>query len=113
MVDSCPSSWQSRPGISELGMRCSVSDHTPSRNYRWAIYFVVATIHFYRDSIVNPLKAETPNLDLEEFLDENRALLDRVCEESRNFFEYELSHAQIVRGVRAYFAKAQNVAATL
>ena len=66
--------------------------------YRAAIYFAVATLHFYRDEIL-PL---TPQQTLGDFADANRAIIDRVCAEAREYLDYDLSHEQIGRAIRAY-----------
>ncbi len=79
-----------------------------SPTYRLMIYFAVATLHFYRDSIISIESWET----LGTFAERNRAVLDRVGQEARNLFGYELSHLQIGKAIAAYVAHGQNVEGT-
>jgi hypothetical protein len=68
--------------------------------YRAAIYFAVATLHFYRDEIL-PL---TPQQTLGDFADANYEVINRVCQESKRYLNYELSHEQIGRAIQAWVA---------
>ena len=58
-------------------------------------YFVVATLHFYRDEIT-PCQAD-------EFHDLNREIWYRVFNEAKQYCNYELSRAQMESGIAAYF----------
>lgn len=75
-----------------------------SEQYRLMIYFVVATLRFYRDDV-----KEKDYLSIEEFRKENLELWDRVGEEAKNTFEYELSWEQMSRGIEAYLCKSLSV----
>lgn len=62
-----------------------------SFEYRSMIYFAVATFHLYRKDLV-----ESPSPD--EFWEQNKKIIDRVVEEARNLFGYELSVHQLQSG---------------
>ena len=74
--------------------------------YRLMIYFAVATLYFYRSDIDPRCKTVT------EFVEKNRAIIDRVCDEAETLFSYELSHFQITRAIQAYLAAGQSVSNT-
>ncbi len=76
-----------------------------SRKYRMMIYFVVATLHLYRNEIKECK-------DPEEFRTKNQPILTRVFDEGLTVFNYELSDMQMGKGVVAYMAKGQNVSDT-
>lgn len=73
---------------------------TPNQAYRAAIYFAVATMYFYRDSIVGIVPGQT----LGDFAELNRAVIDKVMAEAKQYINYELSHEQIRRAIQAYLA---------
>jgi hypothetical protein len=70
------------------------------RWYRAAIYFGVATLHFYRDDLL-PL---TPQQTLGDFADANAAVIRQVCKEALETLRCELSHEQVGRMIAAYLA---------
>lgn len=76
--------------------------------YRAAIYFAVATLHFYREELL-PL---SPQQTLGDFADANRKVIDRVCEEALEYLRYELSHEQIGRALKAYLSESCRLEAT-
>lgn len=76
-----------------------------SKQYRLMIYFAVATLHFYRGSIVAVRGPQTP----EEFREKNKEVVKRVFDEALSLFKYELSHEQMTRAIAAYLAKGQKV----
>lgn len=76
--------------------------------YRLMMHFVVATLHFYRDDLIL-LKEHEP---LSTFSEKNKAVIQRVEEEAKNLFNYELSWAQIGKGIAAYLTPAQSLANT-
>ncbi len=71
-----------------------------SWNYRAAIYFAVATMHFYRDDVQPLVSGET----LGDFAARNDSVVKRVCREAEHYLHYELSHEQIGRAIQAYLA---------
>jgi hypothetical protein len=72
----------------------------PGPSYRAAIYFAVATMHFYRDAI-QPLSA---GQTLGDFAAANEPVIKCVRDEAMRYIRYELSHEQIGRAIQAYLA---------
>lgn len=72
----------------------------PSLDYRAAIYFAVATMHFYRDAIQPLSSGQT----LGDFATANEPVIKCVRDEAMRYIHYELSHEQIGRAIRAYLA---------
>lgn len=72
------------------------------------IHFAIATFHFYREDII-PLKEDET---LGVFAENNKAIVQRVCEEAKSLFNYELSHEQIGKAIGAYVAPAQSLKST-
>lgn len=71
-----------------------------STQYRAAIYFAVATMHFYRDS----LKPIQPGETLGDYAQANDAVIQQVIKEAKSDIGYELSSEQIGRAIHAYLA---------
>lgn len=107
----CRQTRLSKKGLavkSEQGAR-TMSNQTMSDGQRWyraAIYFGVATMHFYRDDIL-PL---TPQQTLGDFADANDAVIQRVFKETLEYLNYELSHEQVGRMLAAYVAEPVSLA---
>jgi hypothetical protein len=76
-----------------------------SPQYRLMSYFAVATMHFYRKDIV----ALEPGETLGSFADKNKKVIDRVIQEAKNLFNYELSHEQVGRAIEVYVIPGQSV----
>ena len=79
-----------------------------SEKYRLMVYFAVATLHFYRTDIAPVRGSQTVG----EFMERNRGVIQRVCDEALSLFNYELSTEQIGRAVSAYLARGQSVSGT-
>ena len=60
-------------------------------------YFVIATIHIYSKKIHEHRKM-TPNM----FREANPHLVNRVFDEGKSIFNYELSWEQLSRGIAAH-----------
>ena len=74
------------------------------------IYFVHATIDMYNKNII-----ARHSFGVEDFMEANRALIQRVGIEAKNIFDYELSHRQMCIGVSSYLTtlkKPQDVMKT-
>lgn len=71
---------------------------TLSPMYRAMIYFVVATLHFYRNDI-------KPELSVDRFRKVNSKVVKQVFHEATNDLNYELSHEQMSRGISAYMTQ--------
>ncbi len=76
-----------------------------SPQYRLMIYFIVATMHLYREDVIPLGENET----LGSFAKKNRKVIDRVAQEGRNLFGYEISHEQVGKAIEAYLAPGQSV----
>ena len=76
--------------------------------YRLMIHFAVATFHFYRKDIIKLKENET----LGVFHKNNIKIIERVCDEAKSLFNYELSHEQIGKAIGVYVAPAQSVEET-
>ena len=76
-----------------------------SQLYKLAIYFGIATLHFYRKDVI-PLN-EGENLGV--FAEKNKEILKRVFDETLLQMQYELSHEQMGRIVAAYTSQALSV----
>lgn len=79
-----------------------------TEQYRLMTYFAVATLYFYRSSIVAVRGPQTPA----EFAERNPEVLKRVAEEGLSLFNYELSHEQMMRAIAAYLTPGQKVEET-
>lgn len=75
----------------------TTSDY-PSIMYRAMIYFAVATIYFYREDI-------KPVLNVGEFRQAKKNVLDIVFRECMELMKYELSAIQMDRAIVSYLAK--------
>lgn len=75
----------------------------PSEKYRLMIYFAVATFHLYRKTI------KENKTSLANFREQHPELIQRVFDEGKNIFNYELSCEQMDRAIKAYLAEAQSV----
>ena len=80
----------------------------PSAQYRLMVYFAVATFHLYRTDVI-PLKIGEPYIVFEI---KNKKVIERVCQEAINFFDYELSSEQIGRAIQAYTMDARSLEST-
>lgn len=70
-----------------------------SEQYRSMIYFVVATLYMYQGDM--EWSAEI-SVSPEDFVRSNPLHKERVIEECRTCFNYELSYHQVMTGVSAY-----------
>lgn len=66
------------------------------------IYFGVATLHFYRDSLTEFKTGTT----LGDWAKVNQSVMDKVFKEAVEYFGYELSHSQMGQIVGCYLMKA-------
>lgn len=70
-----------------------------SAQYRSMIYFVTATLFMYQgDMVFNPEVSISP----EDFAKANPSHTQRVFDEAKTCFNYELSGNQMMTGVSAY-----------
>ena len=69
-----------------------------NNEYKLMSYFVVGTLHFYRNDII---ESETVG----EFRTNNPKLIQTIFEDGKKYFNYELSFNQISKGILAYMAK--------
>ena len=76
-----------------------------SHDYRLMVYFAVATLHLYRNSIEAYKFGET----IEDFMRRNTDVHERVMIEAQNLFGYELSHEQMRRAFASYLAPGQSI----
>lgn len=70
---------------------------TPSRLYRLMIYFAHSTMCIYSKDTV-----EKKGMTVSEFMERNKPLLDRVCEEAKSIMNYELSMEQLAKASHTY-----------
>lgn len=68
-----------------------------SAHYRLMIYFAHSTMVFYRKSIIIHEK-----MTVDEFLEVNKAVCERVFKEGIEIFNYELSHMQMSKAAAVY-----------
>ncbi len=68
-------------------------------------YFVVATLHLYRESIAAVRGPQT----YEEFQERNPALIEHVRNAALERFNYELTQDQMDRAVLAYVAPGMSL----
>jgi hypothetical protein len=76
-----------------------------NKEYRLMTYFAVATLYFFRDEIVPIVPGETLGM----FAERNANVIRQVVDQGRDLFDYDLSHEQIGRAVRAYCCPAEDV----
>ena len=97
-VPALPPGWRVLDGL-PICSDHSIQVDEGRRLYKLMIYFAVATLYFYRDSIVedsNPMT--THGL----WASANEKVLKQVQAEALRYFDYELSHEQIGKAVAAY-----------
>lgn len=82
---------------------------TFGKKYRGMIYAAVSTIHFYRKDFVPSELWETWG----EIAENNRVLVQRVREEVKSIFNYELSDIQMAKALDAYGCSGKSVADTI
>jgi hypothetical protein len=68
-----------------------------SKIYRLMMYFVVATLYFYEDSIESYRE-----ITVGEFEEKNKNVIKRVFQEGLNIMRYELSNNQMSQAIAAY-----------
>jgi len=68
-----------------------------SSKYRLMIYFAHSTMVLYQKTIVS-----NENMNLSEFMLENKDVIQRVFDEALSIFEYELSYGQLEAASRVY-----------
>ena len=75
----------------------------PSGDYRAMIYVATATIHLYSKGLkINK------EMTVADFRDNNPELMERVFEETKELFNYLISHEQMSRACYAYMAGKLN-----
>lgn len=72
---------------------------TMSAKYRLMIYFFHSTLVMYEKDIKSG-DIMSPLI----FRAMNQKVVDRVCEEAVNIFEYELSYEQVMKGCHTYLS---------
>lgn len=79
-----------------------------SEMYRLMIYFAHSTLMIYSKTI----KCEK-NMSINDFRNENEAVIARVSSEAISIFSYELSYEQITRAIHVYFITKFNPSSVL
>jgi hypothetical protein len=72
-------------------------------------YFVVATLHFYRPDINKEFERDM----IETFLEKNSAVIERVREEARLLFNYELSQDLLFKAVNSFLYPGRSITNTV
>jgi len=76
-----------------------------TEKYRLMIYFIVATIQLYEASVIMP---KDEQISVDDFIKNNRDLMNRVFDEAINCFNYEISSHQLEKGVYAWMSSKYN-----
>ena len=71
-------------------------------SYKAMIYFVTATIYFYKNKV---RFTNNPN----EFFNLNLQVLSEVKKEGLKYFNYEISYNQMMTGITAYIQNEINL----
>jgi hypothetical protein len=69
-----------------------------SETYRLMIYFAHSTLTIYQKTIVC-----TESMSVNDFRNKNEKVVQRVFDECKSIFNYELSYEQMNRAIRIYF----------
>jgi len=73
--------------------------------YRSMIYFAVATLYSYEKDIIPLKEGEKTSV----FMDNNKDILKRVCDEALSLFSYELDYSQVRCAIEKYSIPAQSI----
>lgn len=73
--------------------------------YKLAIYFGIATLHFYRKDVIPLNEGET----FGSFAEKNKTVLKRVFDETLALGQYELSHEQMGSIIKGYTSNSTSI----
>lgn len=73
-----------------------------TEKYNPMVYFVYTTIHIYSRDVILVGDGADKKKDIDNFLDVNHEVVDRVKAEAVSMFGYELSDRQMTLGISYY-----------